>query len=1229
MMRKLTQNILQNILPALLLLCSIPGWGQGGAATPLKHGTSLPSGAAMDSVFALDGGGSPGVYHCIHTPTCTNAGQWEGPFGTGTGGTCSGTCANLALSNLSGVAIQVPLASAAGLPLNIVGAADDAGGGHAAQDLNLTGGAGGNNGIAGNVNARGGSNSGTKQGGGVYIASGQNPAGAADAGNVIIGGAGGCTIGTPGCSTATANGGSVSIYAGAGSGAGGSAGSITLQAGPPLSILTQGVVHISTIKRQSNVVTASTSTNTDMSWCGVGTPITVSGVTDSSFNGSFTLTSCTPGLQTTMVWSQSGTNANSTNGTIIGTGGVTNNSTGHLAFFGQGAIVQSADANGGLQFYSGTTANPGEIDFETFGNTGLFKIFSGKFYWNADGGQDFDDATHRPMDAYFKGTVHANSFSSDVNGAYAPLAGPAFQNAGPTPPTTPTPAPTDQSLAVVNSQFVTGPIAKSNPATVDLSEARVDGTINMSFAAASFSVPCVGAAGANHGCDIVDDRPEVLQAWPVLGSLQAQATFKHGNSNSGLWWTTVPIIASNDQWVGSGPVNSTSDPSTGTEFKACRGEAACGGLYFPNATPVPPNAGGTANTAAGSLSGNYYLKIVWLVNLNTAPDAKVTTSQPAWPANALVYPGYVIKDNSSHCSGPCTQMALNSGTTGNSQPAVWSNVLQVTNDNGVQWLNVSAFTSGATTYGAPGQSMAGPEQGPVNVNGSTNHSIAISAIAAPTYDSSYNCSSQNYTTGTIVRGPSPTYDHLYRAVGNSTSGANCNMPATAGSQTLDSATSSPALYWNEVGPVTNFIAPIGYLVYASTTSGTETAQDTAGCGTVVQVGPIKACAVGSTYSLTSLTAGQNLPLFDTTHPLTVLGLLKNNNSGSSLQTQASLFRNMALDTNGIAGEAELNLFGQELGGYFDVKAIGGDECVSAAIAPGAQNANLYNFNFTNPNSGGFFLQRLGGLCLDNRVGTTYKTIVGGTTTLYANPAGTLAPYDYYSSGSANFFGTHAENAVDGFYCNGTDASHRAICNFGGVSSGSGGTTNTNTVHVGPFVDSFSVLGKVGGATNLVQDDTVPAGKGNCNSNNSYCVPNNGTYVGGQIPFQTGPLGMVSRRYSLAGATSLVSGDFALSGGWGSGVSISGITGKDGAFGFQVTAGSSGFSANPTVTLTFHDGAYGSTPLYVCSQTGGTATTSPITLTGGSATTTTLPMIWGGTATSGQTVIITCVGMGRS
>lgn len=62
-----------------------------------------------------------------------------------------------------------------------------------------------------------------------------------------------------------------------------------------------------------------------------------------------------------------------------------------------------------------------------------------------------------------------------------------------------------------------------------------------------------------------------------------------------------------------------------------------------------------------------------------------------------------------------------------------------------------------------------------------------------------------------------------------------------------------------------------------------------------------------------------------------------------------------------------------------------------------------------------------------------------------------------------------------------------------------------------------------------------------------------------------------------GGTNLTAGDFALSAGWGTTASITGISGKDSRFRLTIASSGTGQGANPTAILTYKNGAYAAAP----------------------------------------------------
>lgn len=73
------------------------------------------------------------------------------------------------------------------------------------------------------------------------------------------------------------------------------------------------------------------------------------------------------------------------------------------------------------------------------------------------------------------------------------------------------------------------------------------------------------------------------------------------------------------------------------------------------------------------------------------------------------------------------------------------------------------------------------------------------------------------------------------------------------------------------------------------------------------------------------------------------------------------------------------------------------------------------------------------------------------------------------------------------------------------------------------------------------------------------------------------------RLKSAQGSALIAGDFAISASWGSTASIASVSGTDAAGSITILTGGTGIAANPSITLTFHDGTWTNPPIVVCSR----------------------------------------------
>jgi hypothetical protein len=128
-------------------------------------------------------------------------------------------------------------------------------------------------------------------------------------------------------------------------------------------------------------------------------------------------------------------------------------------------------------------------------------------------------------------------------------------------------------------------------------------------------------------------------------------------------------------------------------------------------------------------------------------------------------------------------------------------------------------------------------------------------------------------------------------------------------------------------------------------------------------------------------------------------------------------------------------------------------------------------------------------------------------------------------------------------------------------------------------------------------------------------------------------GFQAQRLMARGGTALVAGDFSLSAGWGATASISvDSRSTDQRFRITVTCSGAGILANPTITLTFHDGPFTGgqkwvvAPVAVASMSHtGSGTISHITV--GSASVNTLELKYAGTPVDTKTYVIDCIMLG--
>lgn len=210
---------------------------------------------------------------------------------------------------------------------------------------------------------------------------------------------------------------------------------------------------------------------------------------------------------------------------------------------------------------------------------------------------------------------------------------------------------------------------------------------------------------------------------------------------------------------------------------------------------------------------------------------------------------------------------------------------------------------------------------------------------------------------------------------------------------------------------------------------------------------------------------------------------------------------------------------------------------------------------------------------------------GGTPVVYANifngcewssqpgdNTGTCIQIDANAGRGNTFVGCFAENAATGMSV-GSGAQDTYFLN-GGVS---GNTTNisdsgTNT-WIQSYISSISSHAAALDASGNLKINGLGLDGAGASTNTINGAAGLALSVSGSTVQQLQAGRCEFKRFDVDLATSVVTGDFAISGGWGSTGAKSGISGKDQAGTITITPGGTGIAANPTVALTFHDGGW--------------------------------------------------------
>jgi hypothetical protein len=248
--------------------------------------------------------------------------------------------------------------------------------------------------------------------------------------------------------------------------------------------------------------------------------------------------------------------------------------------------------------------------------------------------------------------------------------------------------------------------------------------------------------------------------------------------------------------------------------------------------------------------------------------------------------------------------------------------------------------------------------------------------------------------------------------------------------------------------------------------------------------------------------------------------------------------------------------------------------------------------------------------VDALAGSSHNTVrvqtAGGSTAVVASDAGT---------------NNHISRAVDGDFSaiKVSDTITSVLVGDGDVLINTAASTDkkfielANTGHGGFY---FGIESSVGGGffagTNAYEGVLYSQG--------------NNVYI--KTPLLRLSTDMNLRRIKAGMGTALVAGDFGTTptANWGTGAAYSAIIGTDQGFQLTITAGTTP-GANPTIPYTYKDLTWGSSPIFVCKQVGGTGAIAQVTGEN-TATATTMTLTWNATPVNTLTYIVNCVAIGR-
>jgi hypothetical protein len=171
----------------------------------------------------------------------------------------------------------------------------------------------------------------------------------------------------------------------------------------------------------------------------------------------------------------------------------------------------------------------------------------------------------------------------------------------------------------------------------------------------------------------------------------------------------------------------------------------------------------------------------------------------------------------------------------------------------------------------------------------------------------------------------------------------------------------------------------------------------------------------------------------------------------------------------------------------------------------------------------------------------------------------------------------------------------------------------------PAATTFKILDNIGGTRYSIPSN----GTGQATLNNTNIL--GGSSLGGSGA--TDPFTPFNR-LKASGGTTMTAAKFGSLTGWGTTASVGAVAGTDSAFTFTVSSSGTGQTANPTLVVTFADGAWTNPPIVVATDLEGTGADAPWVVVSVSTTTLTLRFNLSSAVLAGTTAGANVICIGR-